>query len=253
MCGDTRHKAVTCWMNPHPEYYVPIKDRKTPNKWTKGKANKSTYETSEHDSDEFDQEDGAANIAVGMEIGHPFQEDDMDDQAYANMADEEWGESFGFASTASVLKHDDNMFNKWILDGGASHHFTPCKSIMFDYKPDIPDKPFRVEVANKQYDVRASVGYIKVKTHSQNCDYAFEIHEVWHMPTFSHSLLSTNKLKLLGNWHFSGKDGDMSEYFVTNKHNHVWLVCKYENGPKYPDWLVEVNTQRKQIPVQDSS
>jgi hypothetical protein len=253
MCGDTRHKAVTCWMNPHSEYYVPIKDRKTPNKWTKGKANKSTAETSEQDGDEFDQEDGAANIAVGMEIGHPFQEDDLDDQAYANMAEEERGESFGFASKASVLKHDDSMFNKWILDGGASHHFTPCKSIMFDYKPDTPDKPFRVKVANKQYAVRAGVGYIKVKTHSQNCDYAFEIHEVWHMPTFSHSLLSTNKLKLSGNWHFSGKDGDMSEYFVTNKQNHVWLVCKYENGLNYPDWQVEVNTQQKQIHVQDSS
>jgi hypothetical protein len=240
-------------MNPHSEYYVPVKDRKQPNKWTKGKANKSTAETTEMEGDEFDHEEGAAHIGLGMEIGHPFQEDDLEDQAYANVAEEERGESTpsGFASKASVLKTDTSMNDKWILDGGASHHFTPNKSILFGYKADDPLHPAKVKVANKQYALRAGVGYIKVRTQAENCNYAFEIHEVWHMPTFSHSLLSTNKLKLSGNWHFSGKNGDMDEYFVTNKQNFVWLVCKYRNGLNYPDWTVEVNHEQNLTPEKD--
>jgi hypothetical protein len=41
-----------------------------------------------------------------MEIGHPFQEDDLEDEAFADVAKEERGESTpsGFASKACVLK-----------------------------------------------------------------------------------------------------------------------------------------------------
>jgi hypothetical protein len=40
----------------------------------------------------------------------------------------------------------------------------------------------------------------------------------------------------------------MDEYFVTNKKNRVWLVCKYRNGLNYPDWTIEVNQEEKVTP-----
>ena len=37
----------------------------------------------------------------------------------------------GTALNALTYKHDE-----WILDGGASHHMTPNREVLFDYVPD---------------------------------------------------------------------------------------------------------------------
>jgi hypothetical protein len=132
------------------------------------------------------------------------------------------------------------MYTKWILDGGASHHFTPVKSVLHNYKADDPSRPYRVKVANKQYVVRARVGTIKVEIVVDGKTYDCIIHEVWHMSTFAHSLLSANKLKSDGNWRFSGTKGDMDEYFVNKKHKNVWLVCEYVDGLNYPLWKMHL-------------
>jgi hypothetical protein len=60
------------------------------------------------------------------------------------------------------------------------------------------------------------------------------------MPTFAHSLLSANKLKAQRNWRFSGTKGDMNEYFVSEKHKKVWLVCEYQDGLNYPLWKLHL-------------
>jgi hypothetical protein len=193
-------------------------------------------ETTEHDPEE-----GYANMA-NAEVFHPFNDanmdpmDDSDDDSGELNPHDTWMPCTGIASVASVLSPNDDMFTKWILDGGASHHFTPIKSVLHDYKADDPARPYRVKVANKQYAIRAGVGFIKVQTHVEGNTYNYEIHEVWHMPTFAHSLLSANRLKAQGNWRFSGTKGDMNEYFVSEEHNKVWLVCEYMDGLNYPLW-----------------
>jgi hypothetical protein len=67
----------------------------------------------------------------------------------------------------------------------------------------------------------------------------FLIKEVWHMPTFSHSLLSTSKLHDDGNWYFSGQaEGDKNLYFLKKGTNRIWLTCKRGKSLNYPDWKI---------------
>jgi hypothetical protein len=105
----------------------------------------------------------------------------------------------GVASKAYVLKPRAETAG-WIVDSGASHHFTPTREFLFDYKADDPARHVRVKVANKQYATRAGVGHIIVEPTvdgSEGPNPQYMIKEVWHMPTFSHSLLSTSKLKMM--------------------------------------------------------
>ena len=59
------------------------------------------------------------------------------------------------------------------------------------------------------------------------------------MPTFSHGLLSLNKLIDEGNWMFSGQvPGDKNLYIVKHGTNMIWLVCKRFKSISFPDWKV---------------
>jgi hypothetical protein len=251
MCGKSGHVSYECILNPRSSNYVPVAQRNGGKFKGKPQALMTTETT------DPDPEEGYANMA-NAEVFHPFSEDHMegtddsdDDSGELNPPDT-WLPCTGIATVASVLSPNDELFTKWILDGGASHHFTPIKSVLHNYKADDPARPYRVKVANKQYAVRAGVGSIKITTYVEGKTYDYEIHEVWHMPTFAHSLLSANKLKAQGNWRFSGRKGDMNEYFVSEKHRNVWLVCEYVDGLNYPLWKLTLAPDFKcghKIPV----
>jgi hypothetical protein len=223
ICGKTSHHVYDCIKNPRSSKYVPIAQRNGGR--YKGKGLMAT-ETSEPGP--MDEEEGYANMA-NAEVYHPLRARDMD--PINEDSDEESGELnppdcwlpfTGIASDAYVLCQDEAMYTKWILDGGASHHFTHVKAVLHNYKHDDPSCPYMVKVANKQYAIRVGVGTIKVETVVDGKSYDYSIHEVWHMPTFAHSLLSANKLKSERNWRFSGTEGDMNEYFVNNESTKMY-------------------------------
>jgi hypothetical protein len=141
----------------------------------------------------------------------------------------------------------------WVVDSGASHHFTPSRELLFDYKPDDPAHPVRVKVANQMYATRAGVGHIIVEPSvegSEGPNPQYMIKEVWHMPTFSHSLLSTNQLQDDGNWFFSGQaEGDKNLYFLKKGTNRIWLTCKRGKTLNYPDWKIMCASRIKDASV----
>jgi hypothetical protein len=117
----------------------------------------------------------------------------------------------GIASLASLLK--DAKTNDWYMDGGASHHFTPHQFMLFDYVPDSPSTPVYVKVANNQWTTRAGVGSIRVETIVNGKSYLKEIKNVWHVPTFAHSLLSVNMLKDQGCWGIIGRAKNKDDFY----------------------------------------
>jgi hypothetical protein len=116
-----------------------------------------------------DEDEGYANMA-NTKVYHPLIARDMD--PINEDFEEEFGELnpadcwlpfTGIVSDASVLCQDEAMYTKWILDGGASHHFTHVKAVLHNYKHDDPSCPYRVKVANKQNAIRAGVGTSKLQ------------------------------------------------------------------------------------------
>jgi hypothetical protein len=83
-----------------------------------------------------------------------------------------------------------------------------------------------VKVANKQYATRAGVGKMVVETEYEGRTYVETLHNVWYMPSFSHSLLSANQLREAGHWYFSGQTPDDKNVYYMNSDNKLWLVCK---------------------------
>jgi Reverse transcriptase (RNA-dependent DNA polymerase)/gag-polypeptide of LTR copia-type/GAG-pre-integrase domain len=143
-----------------------------------------------------------------------------------------------YGKAMNVLKYKTSS-HTWILDGGATHHMTPLKSILFDYVPDT--EPMYVKVAIDQWAKRAGVGSIKVHTKVNGVHMTRIITDVWYMPTFDNSLLSANQLKDRKHWVISGRNGDMNEY-VFDRHDTLWLTCKLYRGLNVPIWALEMNT-----------
>jgi hypothetical protein len=153
----------------------------------------------------------------------------------------------GEAFAASVMTRTRDTVLDWYTDGGATHHFTPIKSFLHDYKPDDPATPVKVKVANNQYVQRAGVGNLRVKTNVGGAVFLREIRGVWHVPAFGHSLLSVNRLKACGVSYFS-IPGSMDDYFWDNQDKKVWLVSKYNKGLNSPDWEIVMPMQTKEYP-----
>jgi hypothetical protein len=89
MCGKTGHQSFKCFMNPRSAHYVPIEERNQPRGGRgRARANMVTETTEDYENDgidygDEDEDEAEANIAVGSEICHPFQnmhigEDDDD-------------------------------------------------------------------------------------------------------------------------------------------------------------------------------
>jgi hypothetical protein len=74
------------------------------------------------------------------------------------------------------------------------------------------------------------------------------LHNVWYMPTFSHSLLSANQLREAGHWYFSGQTPDDKNVYYMNSDNKLWLVCERRKGMNCPVWKIRCHTTRKQVP-----
>jgi len=148
---------------------------------------------------------------------------------------------YEYGEALNVAKYT-NVSRKWILDGGATHHFSPSKEFLFDYVPDI--NPVKVKVAVDQFELRAGVGSMRVHTMVDGVPFFCVITNVWHMPSFANSLLSANQLKAKDNWVISGREGDMSDY-IFDSDNKLWLKCGFINGLCTPIWSLEICTKGK--------
>jgi hypothetical protein len=131
----------------------------------------------------------------------------------------------------------------WVLDSGASHHMTPCKEYLFDYVQQQQHTSIQAAGQHPLYCVgKGTLRFISIvdgKTHKR------EIHNVWHVPDMSISLLSTQALKRMGCQVFSGGGGDLTEY-VVDAGNVCFLVCPHpgpESALNAPDFSVLVNEQ----------
>jgi hypothetical protein len=256
MCGKKDHKASQCIMNPKSDRYIPPYKRRNPNAGPNRPPGKALISSTEDDHQYGDE--AQAMQAMGGEYFqfHPdfMSEEEGKDPDFPDEPNppESYMYDLGIASKASVLRPRDTA-GGWVVDSGASHHFTPSRELLFDYKPDDPAHPVRVKVANQMYASRAGVGHIIVEPSvegSEGPNPQYMIKEVWHMPTFSHSLLSTNKLQDDGNWFFSGQaEGDKNLYFLKKGTNRIWLTCKRGKTLNYPDWKIMCASRIKDASV----
>jgi transposase InsO family protein len=239
-CGNRNHNFLECPRNPISENYrgYGAPDQGYP------RANQAI------DTSSLGVEYPQANFAEAFNTFHPFPED-LSWQGPPGYAPSGEGEqvdpraffhTVGIASSASLLK--DAKTNDWYMDGGASHHFTPHQFMLFDYVPDSPSTPVYVKVANNQWTTRAGVGSIRVETIVNGKSYLKEIKNVWHVPTFAHSLLSVNMLKDQGCWGIIGRAKNKDDFYF-DEYNNLWLVCKYHKGLNRPDWKLFVPDTRK--------
>jgi len=197
----------------------------------------NTFHGNEQDYDFLNQ--ASAHMAFGEDSNFPpgFHPDVLPgpgmDRSYEipDISNPNYGEALN-ANKGPKSQH------MWILDGGATHHFTPIRACLFDYVKDTT--PMYVKVANNKWATRAGVGSIRVQTMINGIPMRRVIRHVWHMPTFDNSLLSRNQLKLMGDWVISGRNGDMNEY-VFDSHDRLWLTCRLEKGLNVPNWATEVN------------
>jgi transposase InsO family protein len=247
MCGARDHKAKMCKMNPKSPNYIPPFKRQNPRAPTTKAHAKVVVATTEDDEYEAGDEAQALQV-MGGEI---FQLHGAQLQHSQGTEEEGSGElnpvdsylpNLAVASKASVLRPSDKPSSTWITNSGASHHFTPDRSCLLDFVPDDPSFPVRVKVANQQYATRAGVGKVVIEPcigDEGDPRPRYILKDVWLMPTFSHGLLSTNKLIDDGNWMFSGQTpGDKNLYIVKQGTNRIWLVCKRQKSLCYPDWKI---------------
>jgi len=96
-------------------------------------------------------------------------------------------------------------------------------------------------VANQQVVKREGVGSIRIRSTVNGRTFLKEIQHVWHVPSFAHSLLSTQQLKRAGCWYTSGKRGDMDDYFFDSD-DQLWLISTPDGDLNAPVWDVVVNT-----------
>jgi transposase InsO family protein len=236
-CGSHDHQFRDCPRNPVSNNYRGI-PRNGP-----ARAN---YAGSPIDATTIGDNIPQANFAQAFNSFHPFPEDlwngppGFDPNYNHGPADPTaYLETVGVCASASVFDKKIAASSDWIMDGGASHHFTPHRAMLHSYIPDDPSNPVYVRVAINQWTRRVGVGSIRVLTNVEGRNYYKEIKDVWHVPAFTHSLLSQNMLKAQGCWGILGKNGDMNDYYF-DRNNKLWLITRYYRGLNRPDWKLEL-------------
>jgi hypothetical protein len=144
-------------------------------------------------------------------------------------------ETVGVCASASVFdkNHAAQMIGSWmVVHHIISHLIVQC---CFLTPPMIHLTPCMSVWLLNQWTKRAGVGSIRVLTCIEGRSYYKEIKDVWHVPTFTHSLLSQNMLKAQGCWGILGKNGDTNDYYF-DRNNKLWLITRYHRGLNRPDW-----------------
>jgi hypothetical protein len=81
---------------------------------------------------------------------------------------------------------------KWLLDLGASHHVTPFRSQFRSYTARSFD---HVRVENSQHCVVIGIGTVELNLPGGS---TIVLHDVWHVPELSRSLISVGQLDEAG-------------------------------------------------------
>jgi len=121
----------------------------------------------------------------------------------------------------------------WILDSGASEHFTPHKHILIDYKS--LDKPVEVNTAKgKLHGI--GTGSVHLTVEGQDGIVPITLKEVLHVPGMDSNLLSSNVLLDKGleiSMHpVRGTNILLGDYIVakTVPHGKLWRLKTVDNG-----------------------
>jgi gag-polypeptide of LTR copia-type/GAG-pre-integrase domain/Zinc knuckle len=188
---------------------------------------------------------GAALMAGGMHTNDPFPAPFLP-PLDPMMTEEPFNQPMHFgrfpASGGRSLRANtrDSKYN-WVLDSGASHHMTGVKSYLFDYQP--LSSPAVIQAAGQQKLYCVGKGTMRFTSTVAGVTHRRELHNVWHVPDMSISLLSTQALKRTGCQIFSGGKGDLTEYVVDSQ-NVCFLVCPHpgsDDALNTPDFSVYIN------------
>ena len=242
ICNDPAHNVTKCPRNSRAPFNRDNNREKAPSRDIRSnlrhtpRANMAQADSNPDNlyhafhGEEFDVEP-SAHMAIGSDVDAPpgFGGPSSSGASGPSIPRTAYGKALK-ANTVVSQSHT------WILDGGATHHMTPLRFILFDYVEDV--SPVFVKVANNKWAKRAGVGSIRVHTNINGVPMRKVIRDVWHMPTFDNSLLSPNQLKAKGHWTISGRNGDMNEY-IFDENDKLWLACKVQNGLNVPMWSYE--------------
>jgi hypothetical protein len=193
-------------------------------KYSHGKANAAVVNSAEdYETEEYDL--GYAGVAASYQ-GPPGFAPSVGEAPPSDVFAPIGRATNAFLNDASV------PFLSWITDSGATHHMTPVKSYLFNYRPDV--NPCFVQIADDKLIRRAGVGSIRVITEVNGITYKKEIGNVWYLPEFGRSLLSVQQLKRQGCWVIAGYNGNPTEFVFEGK--TCWLECPLQNGLNAPKW-----------------
>jgi transposase InsO family protein len=253
ICNSDQHKATKCPKKqngrPSQPAHRPSQPaqrpsqpaRKFPKKSARANAAVAESELAE------EEEEGGAHMAIGEWEEPPSLYDSLpsfrSNSAPSNAPSFDVLGSRGMATSMHVRSTASDK-TVWYTDSGATHHFTPIRAYLFNYVSDV--KPVFVKVANNQFAKRSGVGSLLVKTVVEGVHFSKEIPGVWHMPTFSHGLLSTQALKRSGCWLCTGRNGDMRELIFDNK-DVLWMVTEPKGKMNVPIWEVLVAPSQKSL------
>ena len=175
---------------------------------------------------------GKASLAMGnedpMEVDNPQVEERGG--AYMTRGDENIAEEGKLSS-----KHE------WILDGGATHHMTPCRDLLFNYRKchGIVDV-----AANGVSIKREGIGSMRVLTTIDGNVKKLVIHDVWYVPDLSNGLLSMPLLIAKKYWpRFDKRTCGIT---LCNMDDVPYIHCIHMNNLHWPDWYVALNPESEE-------
>ncbi len=246
LCSSKEHKATKCPKNPmSKEYRPPRASTPNPNSPRNHRGRVSFA------VEESEQPVGYANMANFAPFKPlPTGTDSMYPPGFgpSSTPTEEAPPSdvFGVIGVAKLVSLTNDVSGskmKWFMDSGASHHFTCVRSYLHNYVPD--SSPVHVRVADKHVIKRDGVGEIHVRTKINGIKHHRIIKGVWYVPSFAHSLVSTQQLKRNGCWYFGGRKGDMRDFFFD--HTDVcWLISAPDGNLNAPQWQLYTSPQLAQ-------
>jgi transposase InsO family protein len=132
-----------------------------------------------------------------------------------------------------------NNPDQWIMDSGATHHFTGCKKFLFDYQPDVVPTA-HMQVAVDVILPRAGTGTVKFETHVNGIKHYREITGVWYVPGLTINMMSTMQLVDAGCWHMHGHNSDPNDYWFDKRNIH-FLTCAPQQGLLVPQCSIFIN------------
>ena len=86
--------------------------------------------------------------------------------------------------------------NQWLIDSGASSHFSPFREDFIEYKPLKEQRS--VSLASNVSCKIVGIGIVPITSKTRNGEFRIKLHDVYHVPAFNFRLLSIAKMEMKG-------------------------------------------------------